>query len=329
MNTLQWLKENRIKIMLNTPKKVTFLAQFKKSLTTLIVFSSVSFCATLNLSAAIIDPIKPNHKPQITDYKLPEIKPATTSYTLSASVAITRSTSLYDFNDGTRSDGLGVSFAPALTTPIGKFTLKESYSKNLNDPNSASNGFSDASLTYSFGAKDWSWSPPYVLTMSPSLTAIVPISEISVKKNEMQTALIGSLAFGIRPDGLVAQNDGMWSAGVTITAGRSFHAYQEDITGAILNKYLSNQGFTIGYGISDWGFSFNYTNRSRWTYDNDIKQSYVTTQEVSYKINDHFNTAIGHSNDAASVFKENGYESNIQLIDEKNSSVYLTLISSF
>ena len=116
---------------------------------------------------------------------------------------------------------------------------------------------------------------------------------------------------------------------LAVTAGRSFHTYEEDINGSVLNKYSSNQALSLGYSISNWSFGLYYTNRSRWTYQGNIKQSFVLSQVISYSFNDNFYATVGHSNDAGSVLKANGFESNIQIIDENNSGVYLTLGSTF
>ncbi len=306
-------------------RKVTLFVLPFVSLVSLIL----STVLPSNAFAVAVDPIKPATKKQITDYKLPEDKKTDPDYKFSATVEVSRGTSLYDFKDGSRSDSLDLLFVPVLKTPIGNFLVKETYSKNLHDDNDTKAGFSDAAVSYGFGAKDWQWSPTYVLTMAPAITVIVPISELSIKKNQLQTAISGGLTFGIRPDGLGAKEAGAWNVAIAATAGRSFHAYEEDINGAVLNKYSSNQTLSVGYTISDFSFSFDYTNRSRWTYQGSIKQSFVTAQEISYAVNDHFYTTIGHSNDAASVLKANGFESNVQIVDENNSGVYLTLGSSF
>jgi hypothetical protein len=301
----------------------------KVTLFVMSIVGLVSFIFSSNSFAVAADPIKPSIKKQISDYKLPALKKTEPDYKFAATVEVSRSTGLYDFKDGSRSDGLDLLFAPSLKTPIGNFSVKESYSKDLRNEESTSNGFSDATVGYNNGSFDWEWSAPYVLTLRPSLSVVIPVSNISVKKTQLQTAVSGSLSFGIRPDGLASVRGGAWNVGLSISAGRNFHAYEEDINGVVLNKYSSNQGVSIGYTISDLSFSFDYMNRSRWTYQGNIKQSFVISEEISYAINDNFYVSAGHTNDAGSVLKANGFESNIQIIDENNSGVYLTLGSSF
>lgn len=323
MMKIKQLKENILGLNTKSLQKVTFLAVFNLTLV------STTFGANRSLAAAV-DPIKPQQKQQISDYKLPAVHTDKKSdYAFKATVEVSRSTSLYDFQDGSRSDSLDLLFYPILKTPVGTFSLKETYSKNLNNDADTANGFSDATVTYGFGAKDWEWSTPYVLTMSPSISVVIPVSDLSIKKNQLQTAIAGGLTFGIRPDGLAAEKAGSWNVALAVTAGRSFHTYEEDINGSVLNKYSSNQALSLGYSISNWSFGLYYTNRSRWTYQGNIKQSFVLSQVISYSFNDNFYATVGHSNDAGSVLKANGFESNIQIIDENNSGVYLTLGSTF
>ncbi len=320
---IKQLKENILGLKTKSLQKVTFLAVFNLTLV------STAFGTNRSL-AAVVDPIKAQLKQQQTyDYKIPNFIKTKPDYTFKATVEVSRSTSLYDFKDGSRSDSLDLLFYPILKTPVGTFSLKETYSKNLNNEADTANGFSDATISYGFGAKDWEWSPPYVLTMSPSISVVVPISDLSVKKNQLQTAVAGGLTFGIRPDGLAAEKAGSWNVAMAVTAGRSFHTYEEDINGSVLNKYSSNQTLSLGYSISNWSFGLYYTNRSRWTYQGNIKQSFVLSQVISYSFNDNFYATVGHSNDAGSVLKANGFESNIQIVDENNSGVYLTLGSTF
>jgi len=252
----------------------------------------------------------------------------TSDYKLSGQFQVSRSTNLVDFQDGTRSDSIEFLLAPSLKTPIGNFSLKQSYAENIKDSEDTANGFSDTSVSYNRGSYDWAWSSPYILTMTPSVSVVVPISQVSVKKNQLQGAVSAGLSFGIKPDQLV-QADGTWSLMMGLTAGRSFHAYEQDINGAVLNRYSSNQTLAVGYSIGDWRFSVQLLNRLRWTYQGNLKTpSFVASQEIGYSINDHFNLAVGHTNEA-SAMKDNGVDSNYNLVDEKTSTVYGTIGVAF
>ena len=255
-------------------------------------------------------------------------KPASPDYIMSAIVQVSRSTNLVDFQDGSRSDSYEVLMNPSLKTPIGNFSVKETFAQNVKDNEDITNGFSDMAISYNRGSFDWAWSAPYILTMTPSVSLVVPLSQVSVKQNQLQTAISAGLSFGIKPDELY-KTDGAWSLLMGVTAGRSIHAYEEDINGAVLNKYSSNQTLSIGYTISDWSFSFEFLNRVRWTYQNNMKTaSFVASQEIGYNLTEHFNVAVGHTNEA-SAMKANGIDSNYNLVDEKTSTVYGTIGASF
>ena len=253
-------------------------------------------------------------------------------YTFSLAAQVSRGTSLVDHQDGTRSDSSEVLVAPSLSTPIGRFSAKLTYSQNLNDADDVQAGISDASITYATKSIDWALSTPHKLMLTPSLTTIVPLSKISVKKNQMQTALIAGISLGVAPDssaaGQVLQKEGAWMAGVSLTAGRNFYPYEEDINGQPLNAYTSNQSLSAGYIISKWSFSVELVHRSRWTFQGNTKASFAASEEIGYSITDHFSVAIGHTNDAAAM-KANGVETNYNLVDDNTSSVYISAGASF
>lgn len=276
----------------------------------------------------------PNQSP-VTDVNVTKAlqkKEEKTDYAFSMSAQVSRGTSLIDHQDGSRSDSMEILVLPSLSTPIGSFSIKETFSQNLNNADDVEAGFSDASVTYAPKPIDWEWSPPYVLVLKPSMTALVPFSKISVKKNQMQTALIAGLSFGIRPDispaGLAVQKEGAWDVSIGLTAGKNFYPYEEDINGQPLNAYSSNQSLTMAYTISDWSFSVELVHRSRWTFQGNTKASFVASEEIGYSLTKNFGLAIGHTNDAAAM-KANGVETNYNLVDDNTSTVYISAGASF
>lgn len=289
-----------------------------------LVSASPSFAARSSKAAMKLANV---NKTVMSADRAVKAKSETPDYQFSMATVISRSTSLIDHQDGTRSDNMEALIAPTLKTPVGQITLKETLSKDLNNPESTEDGASDASVIYGFPASDWEWSPPYVLTLNPTLSAVIPLSRLSRITTQLQTALVGGVSFGIRPDGL-HQTEGNWSLAIGLTAGRNFHPYSEDIKGRVLNQYSSNQTLNIGYAIFDWSFSFEFINRSRWTYQNNVKQTFVASQEIGYAINQNLSVSVGHTNEA-SALKADASESNLNLIDENTSTVYGSLGISF
>lgn len=289
-----------------------------------LVSASSSFAAGSSKSATKLASV---NKSVMSADRIVKPKVEKPDYKFSIASIISRSTSLVDHQDGTRSDSFEVLVAPSLLTPIGNFTVKQSFSKDLRDDESTEDGASDTSVIYGMPPKDWQWSPPYILTLKPTLSAVIPVSRLSRITTQLQTSIVGGISFGIRPDGL-HKSDGTWDLAIGVTAGRNFHTYAEDIKGRVLNQYSSNQTLNIGYTIADWNFSFEFINRSRWTYQNHVKQSFIASEEIGYSITQNFSVAIGHTNEA-SALKADASESNLSLIDENTSTVYGSLGISF
>jgi hypothetical protein len=245
----------------------------------------------------------------------------------SVTAEVSQSRNLVDFQDGSREDATELLLVPSYKTKIGKFSAKIQYAQNQTNSEDINNGFADALLTYTYPALDWDWSPPYVIFISPGFTLVAPISKVSQKQTELQTATIFNFTLGVKPDDLF-KNENAWSFLLGLTAGRNFHPYEEDINGVILNKYSSNQSITINYSYSAWSLSLDFINRSRWTYKDNIKQSFIANQEIGYEINPNLNFAIGHTNEA-SALKADGQSSNLNFSDEKTSTVFATIGVNF
>lgn len=258
-----------------------------------------------------------------SDKQLLEEKKAREEYVLSASLQTSYGTNLYDYQDGSRSDSFDLLIVPSLKMPFGNLSSKLSYSKNLKDEEDTNDGLQDIPVTFGFPSWNWVWVAPYTMSLKPSITIVIPASEQSLKNTNLQTSVITGLTASIMPDG-VMRKDGTWNASFGVTAGRNFHTYEEALDGSVLSQYSSNQTLTLGYTYSDWSFSVDLLHRSRWTYQGNIKTSFVASEEIGYSINDQWSLAVGHSNEA-STLKPNGYESNISLIDDNSSTVYMTL----
>lgn len=233
---------------------------------------------------------------------------------------ISRSTSLIDYKDGSRSDGLDIVVVPSVKAFNGKISAQLAYSQNLrNQYSQTENDFADVPVTYAFKAIPLNWMNT---SFSYSVTALVPVSKYSRIKDELQTALSGRVGLSMAAEG----NGFNASAGITL--GRNFHKFEEDINGAVLNQYSSNQNLNLGYVLSNWSASLIFVNRSRQTYKGNTKSSFELSEEIGYSVNDNFSLALGHTN-AGSTLKANGLDSNIELIDENSSMIYGTIGFSY
>lgn len=230
---------------------------------------------------------------------------------------ISRSTSLNDFKDGSRTDGLDIILIPSVSAFNGKVSTQFAYSQNLKDPYSQTeNDFADIPIIYAFKPIPSEWKNTSFVY---SLTALIPFSKSSRIKDELQTALSGRVGLVYYP----ADGDG-FNASAGISLGRNFHRYEEDINGSVLNQFSSIQNLILGYKLSHWSIGLNFINRSRQTYKGSVKSSFELTESISYSINDNYSLTLGHTN-AGSTLKANGVDSNIELINENSSVIYGTL----
>ena len=251
-----------------------------------------------------------------------EKAPAPKSFGLS--MEISRSTSLVDFKDGSRSDGLDIVIVPSVSAFNGKISAQLAYSQNLrNQYSQTENDFADVPVTYAFKAIPLSWVDGKNTRFSYSVTAVVPVSKYSRIKDELQTALSGRVGLSLAP----AEDDG-FGASVGVTLGRNFHTYEEDINGSVLNQYSSNQSLGIEYTMGSWNVGVDFVNRTRLTYKGNTKSTFELTEEIGYSVNDNFSLALGHTN-AGSTLKANGVDSNVELIDENSSVIYGTIGFSY
>ncbi len=245
-----------------------------------------------------------------------------------ASAAVARNTSLYDHQDGSKQDSFDFLLVPILKMPFGTLLSKIAYSRDLHDDQPEASDWVDLPVNFSLKPNRWEWSPPYILTFTPSITAVIPINQKTIKRDELQTSLSVGGSVGIIPDSIAAEKDGSFSLKVGVTAGQNFYAYSTDINGAVLNKYSSNQTINLGYTYKQITASFEFINKSRWTFEDNSKSSFDHTEEIEYAFNDHFAMAIGHNN-TGTTLKPNGSESNVDLVDENASTVYLSMTAGF
>ncbi len=247
---------------------------------------------------------------------------------------ISRGTSLYDHKDGSRSDSMDYLAMPQMKLSFGSVKGKIVYSQNLRDDGNTYDGtaaasdFGDISLTVAKNPYKWMWSGPYVITLTPFASGVIPVSKNSLKRDELKTAISAGASFGIIPDGISPETDCFWSFAIGITAGRNFHTYDTDINGKVLNRYSSNQTLNISYNYKDFSFGVEFINKTRWTYQGNVKSAFEHSQEIGYNVTDNVSVAVGHSN-GGSALKANGVDSNLELVNENDSSVYGTLGLSF
>lgn len=249
-------------------------------------------------------------------------------YVFTALTLVSRSTSLVDHKDGTRTDSIDYGFMPVLKMPVGSISSRIIYSQNLNDQSPSESDFSDIPVTFAFNSFKTKAFKDAAIRLTPTITAIAPVSKTSVKKDQLQTALISGLSFGFIPSVTNFNSGYGWSLGASISFGRNFHAYEEDINGSVLNQYSSNQTLNALYKYRNWRINVEFNHLNRWSYQNNLKEAFEHSEEVAYDFTANFSLALGHTN-AGSALKANGVDSNYNLINENDSKVYGQIAVSF
>lgn len=283
---------------------------------TVLLLANFAFAEEVTISVASSAPAATPAQTSTTNAKASK-KPDTPAFGMTAELS--RSTSLVDFQDGSRKDDLEFKVTPSVTFASGKLSAIFTYSQNLRDEYSETeNDFADVPVTWSFKSTPLDLSRSYDNKITYSATAVAPVSKLSTKRDQLQTALSGKIGYVMTP-----KDDGL-SAAAGVTAGRNFHAYETDINGNVLNQYSSNQNLSLGYSIGSWSVGVDYIHRTRWTYRGNVKTSFGLSEEVGYEVSSNFSVAVGHSNEGPTL-KPNGTDSNIDVFNENSSVVYGTL----
>ncbi|HEY8271251.1 MAG TPA: hypothetical protein VIG33_10220 [Pseudobdellovibrionaceae bacterium] len=233
-----------------------------------------------------------------------EVKP------FAISAGLSKSISLVNFQDGERQEThdleLMASYKWSLGTSLAIFT----FSDDIRNPGNSDVG--DIALAMAFNG--WNLTR---FKLVPSMTVVIPESKESRINNNLETALSGKLSAAIQERLLIPG----FSFKGDLSFGRNIHRYETALDGTVLNKYASKQGLSAGYSIGIFSFAVDFSHINFWTYQDTLQEFFEHTEETSLALGEHFGFTLGHTN-GGSVFKENGYASNYQLIDENNSLVY-------
>jgi hypothetical protein len=230
----------------------------------------------------------------------------------SISAGLSKTKSLIDHNDGSRQESNDLEVIPSYAFSWGKTLAVFAFSDDLRDPGNSD--MDDIAIATAF--KGWDFKR---FKLAPSLTVVIPESKDSRINKNLETAISGKLTAAVQPRLLIP---GLEFA-TYITFGRNFHRYDTALDGKVLNQYSSKQGFSVGYTIGILSASVDFVHINGWTYQGNLKEAYQHSEEVGIAMGDHFGLAVGISNGpGASVFKQDGYSSNYQFIDENNTLAY-------
>lgn len=239
---------------------------------------------------------------------------------LTGLIQIARSTSLIDYQDGSRKDSLDYQTRLSLKLNTNySLRLDSGYSQDLK--NSENNDFGDSSLTLARAPTPLG----KLFLLGGSMSAVAPTSKDSRIRQGLQTAFSTGFNLAINPKRLLP---GVSIAG-SASVRKNVHQYETALDGSVNTEYSSGQSISVAYqntaGIS---ISGEFIHKNGLTYQGNIKEAFEHTEELGYSINDNLSAAVGHTN-AGSILKANGQDSNLALINNNTSIVYVSMGLTF
>lgn len=226
---------------------------------------------------------------------------------------VSRSSSLYDFGDGSRRDGFD--YMARLNLKINdEFSVRAQggYSQDLKYPES--NDFSDTSINLQ--RSPFEMGKTFLLGYRAGLG--IPTSKDSHTRQNLLASVSGGLNIIVNPDRLMTGLEIAGSLGV----GRNFHQFETALDGRVNTQQSATQSLSLSYGFeSGVSVSADFMQRTTWSYQNVMRHSFEMSQDLSYQVNPTWAVSAGHSN-SGSTLRPNGSDSNVQVFDDNNSVVY-------
>lgn len=237
----------------------------------------------------------------------------------SAMGALSRSTSLYDHQDSSRRDSADI-FARLSLRVTDEWTASTAISHSSDLNYTEYTGFGDVSL--SIGRRGMPLGE--MMTWAPNFSGTFPTSKNSQIHQNLLFAGGASLSISMKPDVLPA---GL-SLGFGIGLTRLVHQYEESTTGRVNTQWSSRQSVSIGYSLGRFSLSGQVGHRNTISYQGTLRESFDHSQDLSYQASNNLSVSVGHSL-AGSVYRPNGQDTNLSLINEQDSTVYGSLTVTY
>jgi hypothetical protein len=175
---------------------------------------------------------------------------------------------------------------------------------------------------------DGFWKRGPVSTIGQQVRLIVPMSRESVKRDERITGVTvaPTFVFNMTPVGLTGVMLVYQPAGT-----KNFHKYEVNRAYRTNNEFTLSHLFRAIWSFTDKAFFLSdFVYRNSWSYGG-ISKDPVSSYSVSlgYNVSDAFSLSAGVSTDATIRNFENGADQNIQLFNQKTSSIFLGLTYVF
>ncbi len=107
-------------------------------------------------------------------------------------------------------------------------------------------------------------------------------------------------------------------------AKKNFYKYTSSRSGSIQSQASLGNKLKASYKLGKFTFAFTFGNTHSWSYSNNrLTDKFSMGQKIAYEPIHSLMIAIGHTN-MANAFQANGEDSNIEIYDPLNSTVYVS-----
>lgn len=161
---------------------------------------------------------------------------------------------------------------------------------------------------------------PY-LRLSPGGSVILPFHRDAIARQSMILGIAGGprLYWTLEPAGLKGL-----TGYVDVGLRRNFNTYTTQTTGVSNDQYSLLGTLDVVWAVGAFSLDLTLVRGAYWTYAGNLRNNFDFNQEIAYSISDRWSVAVGHNN-AGNALKPDGYQSNVELFNERSSTVYTTL----
>jgi hypothetical protein len=159
------------------------------------------------------------------------------------------------------------------------------------------------------------------INLGLSLSAVLPISENSIKNTHLNTKLTATPIASYQFKHMTSALDWL-SISYRPSVGTYFHDYQVTETGSSNPQYSLAQRAILSFSLSDnFSLDLDGSYTRYYSYQGTTWDLFNFDQSISYAFNAYGSVYIGHNN-SGSALAPNGRDSNLDLFDDRSSTVY-------
>ncbi len=229
----------------------------------------------------------------------------------SAGAGISYESSLYKFGDESRSQsmGAGIDLGYRLSPKL-SLGIDASFSQEIGGIRETLGNDGHLALNHS------GWQLSRDLALSQSLTAVIPLSRQSGRRDGLYTALTYGPMIAWDLSEIVTPGLSLFDRP---SATRAFHEFTVSTSGRSMKQYSLSNSIGASYRFAKFSISSSFSRSVAWTYQKNRVSSFGFKQSIAYRANKHMGLSFTYGN-GGDALRPNGQDSNISLINENSSS---------